>query len=84
MHVKYFGGLKGGVPLYYLKKICGCHFIESAYSNYDSLQFIHDYIMPNSDSDLDVRDPTESSGVNNDLSTDGAVSLFSTVYKQRV
>ncbi|CAG2209771.1 unnamed protein product [Mytilus edulis] len=35
--------------------------------------------MSNSDPDLDVRDPTESSGVNTDLSTDGAVSLFSTV-----
>ncbi|CAG2213844.1 unnamed protein product [Mytilus edulis] len=35
--------------------------------------------MSNSDPDLDVRDPTESSGVNTDLSTDGAVSLFSIV-----
>ena len=43
------------------------------------MQFIPDYVMSNSDPDLDVRDPTEPSGVNTDLSTDGAVSLFSTV-----
>ncbi|CAC5361265.1 unnamed protein product [Mytilus coruscus] len=35
--------------------------------------------MSNSDPDLNVRDPTESSGANTELSTDGAVSLFSTV-----
>ncbi|CAC5380035.1 unnamed protein product [Mytilus coruscus] len=35
--------------------------------------------MSISDPDLDVRDPTESNGANIELSTDGAVSLFSTV-----
>ena len=44
MHVKYFGGLKGGVPLYYIKKHYGCQFIDSAHSNYDSLQFIYGHI----------------------------------------
>ena len=37
MLVKYFGGLKSGVPLYYIKKICGCHLSKVlAHSNYDS------------------------------------------------